>query len=367
MGYWGYYPPYVSVAEKKAKAAKKLAQLRKKNPDIRPIVIQGKTIAKTWWGKSWNVNLERYADYANRIDRGRSYVRNGMVLDLKITPGQVEALVMGTQSRPYSVTVKISGISKDIWGDMKQACKGRLDSLQELLTGKFPKALEDSFTAKGRGLFPSPKEIRFSCSCPDWASMCKHVAAVLYGIGSRLDEDPMLFFTLRKVDVDDLVTEAVADNTKRLLDKAGMKSGRTLDEADLSEMFGIDIETESPSEKASPHKAAVPEKPAESKPAAKPLSKKKPAPAKKPLKSRKPLEKSASGKNTGQGKPVLKAVSLVESIIVKSRKGVGIPELVEKTGFDRAKIYGIVHRLKQQNRIVSADWGVYKKGPAAKN
>lgn len=258
MGYWGYYPKNVTVAEKKEKAAKKLAQLRKKNPDIRPVIIEGRNIAKTWWGKSWNVNLERYADYANRIERGRSYARNGMILDLKISPRRVDALVMGTRSKPYSVTVDIADIPKNIWKRMKQTVRGKLDSLQELLTGKFPKALEDVFTAKGKGLFPSPKEINFTCSCPDWATMCKHVAGVLYGIGARLDEDPILFFTLRNVNVDDLVAEAVADNTRQLLDKAGKKSNRTLDDADLSEMFGIEIDNGPSPENTEKKSAPVP-------------------------------------------------------------------------------------------------------------
>ena len=178
MSYWGY-PRYVSVAEKRAKAARKLKQLRKKNPAIQPIVLEGSAIAKTWWGKSWNLNLERYADYSNRIGRGRSYVRHGAVLDLQISAGQVNSLVQGSRAKPYSVTIKIKGITKTIWKTMKAACAGKLDSLPELLRGKFPKALGEVFTAQGRGLFPSPQEIDFDCSCPDWAYMCKHVAATL--------------------------------------------------------------------------------------------------------------------------------------------------------------------------------------------
>ena len=135
MSYWRY-PRYVSVAEKRAKAARKLKQLRKKNPAIQPIVLEGSTIAKTWWGKSWNLNLERYADYSNRIGRGRSYVRHGAVLDLRISAGQVNSLVQGSRSKPYEVTIKIKAITKKIWKNMKAACAGKLDSLPELLSGK---------------------------------------------------------------------------------------------------------------------------------------------------------------------------------------------------------------------------------------
>jgi len=241
MAYWGY-PRYVSVGEKRAKAEKKLKQLRKKNPAIQPIVIEGSAIAKTWWGKSWNLNLERYADYSNRIGRGRSYVRHGAVLDLLITPGQVKSLVQGSRAKPYSVAIKIKGVGKNIWKNMKAACAGKLDSLPALLAGKFPKALGEIFTARGEGLFPSPKEIEFDCSCPDWAYMCKHVAATLYCIGARLDEDPGLFFKLRKVKVDDVIRQTVKDQSDKLWKKAEKASAGTIAESELSGMFGIDME-----------------------------------------------------------------------------------------------------------------------------
>ena len=241
MGYWGY-PRYVSVAEKKAKAAGNLAKLRKKNPQLQPIIIEGSAIAKTWWGKSWNLNLERYADYSNRIGRGRSYVRHGAVLDLQIRPGQVKALVQGTRLKPYTVIIQIREITKNLWQKMKAACAGKLDSLPELLDGKFPKALGEIFTAQGEGLFPSPQDIEFNCSCPDWAYMCKHVAATLYAIGSRLDVNPGLFFELRKVNMDDLIQQAVTDQSRRLLKKAGKTSARMIAEPDLASLFGIDME-----------------------------------------------------------------------------------------------------------------------------
>jgi len=164
MSYWGRYPRYVSVAEKRAKAERKLKQLKKKNPGINPIMIEGSAIARTWWGKSWNLNLERYADYSNRIGRGRSYVRHGAVLDLQVNSGKVESLVQGSGSKPYSVVIKIKAVNKKIWQEIKAVCGGKLDSLQGLLAGKFPKALDDIFMAQGKGLFPSPKEIEFSCS-----------------------------------------------------------------------------------------------------------------------------------------------------------------------------------------------------------
>jgi uncharacterized Zn finger protein len=254
MAYYHDYgfPPYVSVAEKRARARRKLEQLRKKHPDIRPVVIAGNTLVRTWWGKAWNGNLSKYADYANRIGRGRSYVRHGAVLDLQIQPGQITALVQGSQGSPYTITIKIKPISESVWKQIRAACEGQFASLPELLEGRFPKGLAELFTAKGSGLFPAPQEIDFHCSCPDWAYMCKHVAAVLYGVGTRLDEDPSLFFVLRKVKMEDLVTQAVRDRSERLLKQAKKKTARVIDDADLGEVFGIEMEPATAAEKESP-------------------------------------------------------------------------------------------------------------------
>jgi uncharacterized Zn finger protein len=256
------YPRYVSVAEKRARARRKLEQLRKKHPDIRPVVIEGNALVRTWWGKAWNGNLGKYADYANRIGRGRSYVRHGAVLDLQISPGQVKALVQGSQGSPYTITIKIKPISESVWKQIKAACEGQLASLQELLQGRFPKGLAELFTAKGSGLFPSPKEIDFHCSCPDWAYMCKHVAAVLYGVGTRLDEDPSLFFVLRKVKMDDLITQAIRDKSEKLLKQAKKKTARVLDDANLEEVFGIEMESSPRPETEGPGAGADSPKPA---------------------------------------------------------------------------------------------------------
>jgi uncharacterized Zn finger protein len=254
--YWGF-PEYVPVAEKKAKASKKLKELMNKDPAIKPVVIEGRAIARTWWGKAWNQNLERYADYHNRIGRGRSYVKHGAVLDLRIGSGEVKALVQGSRSKPYSVEIKISALSKEIWSGMRSACEHKLESLEELLAGKFPQALGDVFTAQGEGMFPSPKEIKFSCSCPDWAVMCKHVAAVLYGIGARLDEDPALFFTLRKVAVGELIAQTVVGQAEKLKAKAKTKKAKVLEETELSSVFGIEIDNELLAGAGQPEKKGV--------------------------------------------------------------------------------------------------------------
>ncbi len=349
MRHWGF-PRYVSVAEKRAKASKKLKQLRKKNPDINPILLEGSAIARTWWGKSWNLNLERYADYSNRIERGRSYVRHGAILDLRIDSGKVESLVQGTRSQPYSVNVKIKALNKKVWLDIKAACEGKLDSLQELLAGQFPKALGEIFMAQGKGLFPTPKEIGFSCSCPDWAYMCKHVAATLYGIGARLDEDPELFFKLRKAKIKDLVSQAVEENARKLLKRAEKKTARII-ESDLANVFGIDLDEPAKTKK---------------KEAKGPLKKVK----RKKYKRRVPEKHGAESshrktrKMKSTKKPSSKAVTrspfdTVVGIIRRSRKGVTVVTIREKTGFEDKQIRNIIYKAKKQDRIKNASRGVY--------
>ena len=238
MDYGDYYgfKPYVSVGARRAQAARELAKLRKKGRKISPVVIEGRTIAGTFWGEAWCDNLERYSDFANRLPRGRTYVRNGSVVDLQVGPGTVTALVSG--SAMYDVKVTVGPVSRARWSAICRDCSGAIDSLVELLQGRFSKGVMTRLCEEKAGLFPSPKEILFTCSCPDWASMCKHVAAVLYGIGARLDHQPELLFTLRKVDQQDLLAKAGSDLSKKRKGPAGAK---VLASDDLSEMFGIEM------------------------------------------------------------------------------------------------------------------------------
>lgn len=238
MGYYGF-PKYESVTEKKAKAIKALEKLKKKNPEIEPVIIEGRTLARSWWGKAWNLNLESYADYGNRIARGKSYVRNNTVLDLKVSKGKVEAKVQGSRSKPYDVKIRIDTLSSEKWEQVTALCNHRIGSLEQLVEGKFPKELEVLFKDKKYGMFPSPKEIHFECSCPDWASMCKHVAAVLYGIGARLDLNPMIFFELRGLDGQELVRKSMERKLESMLKNAGKKSKREIAYEDISNIFGL--------------------------------------------------------------------------------------------------------------------------------
>ena len=232
---WGWRP-YVSVAERRRQAEREMAKLRKKGCPVSPVVIEGRTIVKTFWGKAWCENLERYSDYASRLPRGRTYVRNGSVVDLQIGPGEVKALVSGSEI--YKVMVKVTPVPKAHWRSICQDCAGAIDSLVELLQGRFSKGVMERICRQRTGLFPTPDKIELSCSCPDWASMCKHVAAVLYGIGARLDQQPELLFKLHEVDEKELIAKA----SKGLpLARKGLVAEKILGSDDLSAIFGLEM------------------------------------------------------------------------------------------------------------------------------
>ncbi len=251
MDYFGGYgfKDYVSVAARRAQAVRELARLKKKGRHTSPVVVEGRAIAKTFWGEAWCDNLERYSDFANRLPRGRSYVRNGSVVDLQVAPGSVTALVSG--SAMYDVKVTVAPVPRALWSALCTDCAGAIDSLVELLQGRLSKGVMTLLCEEKTGLFPSPKDIIFTCSCPDWASMCKHVAAVLYGIGARLDHQPELLFTLRNVDQQDLIAKAGSDLSKTRKGPAGAK---VLESDDLSGIFGIEMAPTTPPRRAAASK-----------------------------------------------------------------------------------------------------------------
>jgi uncharacterized Zn finger protein len=250
MGFWGY-KPYVPVAKRRAKALTAVNKAKKKGVNYSPIEPYTGAVAKTFWGKAWCSNLERYSDYANRLPRGRTYVRNGSVIDLKINEGTVQALVMGSDL--YQVSVTIKALPQTRWKAVCADCSSSVASLIELLQGKLSKAVMERICTPTTGLFPTPKELEFECSCPDWAGMCKHVAAVLYGVGARLDQQPDLLFPLRHVDVKDLVAQASVAKPSA----ATTKSKKVIDDSDLADVFGLDMAEPLAAPKAGKAKAAV--------------------------------------------------------------------------------------------------------------
>jgi uncharacterized Zn finger protein len=238
---WGYcgFRPYVPVARRRANARAYAVKLAKKEKrPLAPIELEGRTIAASFWGKAWCENLERYSDFENRLPRGRTYVRNGSVIDLQIERGKVKAIVSG--SEVYKVTIDIKTVAAAVWSRIKKDCTRSIDSLIDLLQGRFEQGIMQRLTEREGGLFPQPKEIAMKCSCPDWAGMCKHVAAVLYGVGARLDRQPELLFTLRDVDHLELIGQAVAaDNLNQTLQG---RAEAPLAGSDLGAIFGIDLE-----------------------------------------------------------------------------------------------------------------------------
>ena len=236
--FYGGFPDYVSVAERRQRAARKLVQLRKKGLEPAPIVLEPRRpIAKTFWGKAWCDHLESYADFASRLPRGRSYVRNGSVIDLQIATGEVRALVSGTEV--YESTVAVKPLASKRWKIVRRECAGQIGTLVELLSGKLSQAVMEKLCHRERGLFPGAREIEMRCSCPDGAWLCKHLAAVLYGVGARLDDSPELLFTLRGVDGAELV--AAAGDATAIVGERATRDGSLATE-DLAEIFGIELE-----------------------------------------------------------------------------------------------------------------------------
>jgi len=234
---FGGWAPYVPVAARRRKAEREMEKLRKKGAVLSPVKIEGRQIARTFWGKAWCDNLESYRDYENRLPRGRTYVRNGSVVDLQIAPREVTAIVSG--SKIYKVKVSIGDVGPTRWKTLCADCSGGIDSLVELLQGRFSKGVMERLCRQDTGLFPRPSEIRFTCSCSDYASMCKHIAAVLYGVGARLDERPELLFRLRAVDE----TELLSDLGSALPDtRTKRDTAQTLVGDDLAALFGLDME-----------------------------------------------------------------------------------------------------------------------------
>jgi uncharacterized Zn finger protein len=300
MSFW---PPYVTVEERKKKAAKKVASLKKNGKTLYPVIINSRTIARTFWGKSWCKHLESYSDYENRLPRGRSYVRNSSVIDLQIKKGLIDALVCG--SSMYDVTVEIQELHASKWQNLIKECSGKIDSLIELLQGKFSKSIMEIITNKDNGLFPNPNEIKLKCSCPDRAYMCKHIAAVLYGIGARLDDEPEKLFLLRHVDHLDLFDEA--QSSGKIMSVVG-KGDTEMDDESLSSLFGIEIDKKSKDAKSikKPSKKIEKKKPETKKPETKKSVKKKQE-IKKPAKKQAPKKtkkKSVVKKTSVTKKPV---------------------------------------------------------------
>lgn len=240
VGYYDGFKRYTqtTAGDIKQKSIEYIRKAAAKKIILHPIVIEGKKIAKSWWGQSWCSNLERYADYESRLERGRKYIRAGAVVDLEIEKGVIYARVLGSRKTPYEVEIKIKLLAEARCKKLIALCSDKIENVESLVSGTFPDSLKDVFYSKD-GLFPSPGEIRFECSCPDWADMCKHVAAALYGVGARFDEDPLLFFKLRGLEVNSFIDTAISSKVEEMLSNAHCRTNRMIDDGDAAKLFSF--------------------------------------------------------------------------------------------------------------------------------
>ena len=228
------YATYVSVTERKAKAKKLISILKKKDKNISPVIINSRIkIAHSFWGQAWCKNIESYRDLDYRLEQGRSYVRSGAVVDLRISEKQVRSQVIGSEL--YKVKIDFNSFPKESWNSFTKKCTSVTDSIVDLLSGKIPDVVSKLITDESIGLFPNPNEIKFDCNCLDYADVCKHIAATLYGIGVHFDKDPNLFFILRGVDPSDLIKKSREELTQGTKD--------TISNETMEDLFNIEIGT----------------------------------------------------------------------------------------------------------------------------
>lgn len=358
MSYDYGWRPYVSVSLQRAKAQKKIAKLRKQGMDIQPIEIEGRTIARSFWGKAWCDHMESFSDYSNRLPRGRRYARNGSVCHLEIQKGRIEAMVSGSEL--YKVKIDIKPLKPALWKPIKKLCAGRIGSMLELLQGRLSDQVMSIVTDQNKGLLPLPKEISLKCSCPDWAVMCKHVAAVMYGIGNRLDTMPELLFTLRGVNPDELITCNVALPMSDL-----PANGVKIADDQISDIFGIEMDSAIPVEQADNSPSTAKQQKTKRKAARKRYVKITAAKSLKPKKKIKKTVKYVSRTKTKTAKSdVTKTKGLSRlrptgNSVKKLRKklDLSVPQFAEQLGVSSATIYNWEkHRgqLNLQNRSLIA-------------
>ncbi|MGD1822987.1 MAG: hypothetical protein ACPKM0_09545 [Pleomorphochaeta sp.] len=233
MDFYNYKQISIDELRKKSRESLKLG--------YSPVVIDGRKIAKTWWGEKWCENLENYADFSNRIQRGKRYVRSGAVIDLKIEEGFISALVQGSRRKPYKVLIEIFPLSKKKQKDILNVAQNKIENIESLVEGEFPEELSNLFLNSDTGLFPSPNEIKINCNCPDWAVLCKHATAVLYGIGAKLDENPLMFFLLRSIDFNQFLQRSIEEKKQLMIKNIENENKRLIPKDLAKDLFGFEF------------------------------------------------------------------------------------------------------------------------------
>ena len=184
--------------------------------------------SRTWWGQRFIAALEEFTDEA-RLGRGRSYASNGRIIEYTLSKGTVTAKVRGSinpyfgvyKEPIYKTSITIKAITSNDWAKVIRQIASRADLITKLLMNEMPDTIEDAFSGLGLHLLPhSERDFETSCSCPDWANPCKHIAGVYYLLASALDNDPFLMFELRGLSREDLHTELTRSPLGKILASA---------------------------------------------------------------------------------------------------------------------------------------------------
>ena len=216
------------AADLEALAKKRLAELQSDGEELQPVVATTRKLAEHFWGSAWMKHLARCEAGGLCLAPGRTLLRHGCVLDLRLAPGLVTARVSAQEL--YEVRLQLKPLDAERTTALAQSCRGHIDSLVSLMEGKVDAAVLERLCDPDSGLLPEPADWHMGCTCPDWAEPCPHAAAAIYAAGVMIDQDPALLFTLRAVDPAALIQGEFARPA-------------SFDPASLAATFGIDIDT----------------------------------------------------------------------------------------------------------------------------
>lgn len=219
--------PRLKAADLERLARQRLQELQAEGVTTSPVVGKGKKLAAHFWGSAWMKHLALCESGGLNLAPGRTLLRHGCVLQLRLGEGTIDALV--SAERLHEVHLKLNPLGEDRLEVLRQRCHGHIDSAVSLLEGKVDAAVLTRLCEPDTGLLPEPADWQMNCDCPDWAEPCPHAAAAIYAAGVLIDNDPALLFTLRGVNVQELMQ---ADNIP----------AASFDAAALSSVFGIDLD-----------------------------------------------------------------------------------------------------------------------------
>lgn len=225
------YTPRMPVARLATLAAERLRELQSNGAELCPVVNKSRKLATNYWGAAWMRHLARCEAGGLNLAPGRSLLRHGSVLDLRLSQGKIAALVSADEL--YEVELSITPLDDERLEHLKKACYGNIASCVALLEGKVDADVLNMLCADETGVLPEPADWHMYCSCTDWSEPCAHAAAAVYAAGCLIDAEPGLLFTLRGIDVSALLPSE---------QPLQLASDASFDAAALSATFGIDID-----------------------------------------------------------------------------------------------------------------------------